>query len=53
MDYNIKWLDGEVISLPKPPITQHRWLDGESYLEWDLTEGILFDAVQIDGLITI
>ena len=35
------------------PAPEPQFLYADSYLEWDLSEGILFDAVQIDGLITI
>ncbi len=54
MAYEIEFRYGDsILFLDDGPAPLPQFLYGDSYLEWDFTEGILFDAVQIDGLITI
>jgi hypothetical protein len=53
-DYDFEWSEGEtILFLGRGPAVAFKWSEGETILDWELTEGILFDAVQIDGLITI
>jgi hypothetical protein len=42
-----------ILFLDDGPSPLPQFLYADSYLEWQLSEGILFDAVSLDGLITI
>jgi len=49
-----EWSLGETIIIQgSGPAPSYEWSLGETILDWELSEGIKFDAVQIDGLITV
>ncbi len=53
-DYETEFRYGDsILLLGSGPAPEPQFLYADSYLEWQFSEGIIFDAVSLDGVNTI